>query len=456
MTVFQKFLILPVNPVQISNPVFRVNKRVITSGTESIESAFEQAVRICTGYAALKEQSRFLKDIIQNSSCHTVIFDGSGDLWYSSFSGENGGDITEMLRSEIGKTQSENSRKFFKTAGGTLYSVEARLIPYSDKQYAAFFLNGTRVPMASGKYGILFSSRKETENQLYNSFYNLSGAMSEVRDEVEKLTQSGFPVMISGEDGTGKEQVARSIYVQSPLKKNPLVTVDCTLINDKSWGYLTNHYHSPFNDNHNTIYFKNIDDLSEERRKQLLSLIVDLNLCERNRLIFSSICGRGEFLPRQCLDFVKILTCVTMRLPALREKPGEIPALASLYLGILNVNLARQIIGFEPDAVTLLQNYDWPYNHSQFKRCLNELAVRTTTPYISCHDVQDFLDKEAKIPYYGAVGTTASSPSFNLNRPLNEIEKDIIRTVLEESGGNQSSAAKRLGISRTTLWRYLK
>ena len=117
--------------------------------------------------------------------------------------------------------------------------------------------------------------------------------------------------------------------------------------------------------------------------------------------------------------------------------------------------MANQIIGFEPEAMSLLQHYDWPYNYTQFKRILNELALITTTPYIRAVHVAELLEKESAhlIPPLPA---NTSSHTLDLNRSLDEISQDIVRQVLSDCGGNQSAAAKRLKISRSTLWRMLK
>lgn len=94
------------------------------------------------------------------------------------------------------------------------------------------------------------------ENTFYNSFYNVTGAIGGLQATVEQMTQTDFPIMIIGEAGTGKERVAGAVYTQSPLHHNPMVVIDFTMMNDKSWTFLTNHYNSPFNDNNNTIYLK--------------------------------------------------------------------------------------------------------------------------------------------------------------------------------------------------------
>ena len=97
-----------------------------------------------------------------------------------------------------------------------------------------------------------------------------------------------------------------------------------------------------------------------------------------------------------------------------------------------------------------LITYDWPGNYTQFKRLLNKMMVLTTMPYIQEDTVTRILEQEAP----PAIPSTTIIP--DLNRTLDDINQCIVHAVLEEVKGNRSAAAKRLGISRTTLWRFLK
>ena len=103
----------------------------------------------------------------------------------------------------------------------------------------------------------------------------------------------------------------------------------------------------------------------------------------------------------------------------------------------------------------MLQSYEWPQNYTQFKRVMNELAVLTDTPYITGNSVAALLDKERS--FISAGPEAAAMPAaMDLHRPLEDINRDIIKKALADNQGNQSATAKQLGISRTTLWRYLK
>ena len=102
-------------------------------------------------------------------------------------------------------------------------------------------------------------------------------------------------------------------------------------------------------------------------------------------------------------------------------------------------------------CMELLRQYDWPENYTQLKRVLDELASITETSYISSLYIRQFLEEENKI-----FACSREEKPFDFERTLDEINRDIISQVLEKTKGNQTAAAKKLGISRSTLWRLLK
>jgi hypothetical protein len=430
------------------------NAILITSGAESIVDAFNQAVKFSKSHIKLRRENLFLKEVLNNSENYTVIFDPEENVYLSTWDKENETEVYDFLRKELPHVRSADSHKIFKNIEGTLFSIIGCMLSYEGQQYGVFYFTDSKIPITPGKYGIRFSNKKEAQEHFFNSFYRITGAMGDLADSIEQISQSSFPVMITGENGTGKEQIARVLYTQSSLQSNPLVTIDCDQLTDKGWSYLTNHYNSPFNDSNNTIYFKSIDSLDPERNHQLLSSIIDTNLHRRNRLIFSCISQKGYLLPPEGQDFVKRLSCLTICLPPLRERIHELPTLSSIYLSTLNVTLGKQLTGFEPKAMEMLMHYDWPQNYTQFKRLTKELAVLTVTPYITSNSVAILLDKERSSINSSYEYMTDSS--MDLDRPLEEITRDIIKKAVADNHGNQSLTAKQLQISRTTLWRYLK
>jgi Response regulator containing CheY-like receiver, AAA-type ATPase, and DNA-binding domains len=434
--------------------LLELNAILITSGAESIEDAFNQAVKISTSHIKIRRDNLFLKEVLKNSGNYTVIFDPEEKIYLSTWDKKNEIEVYDFLRREIPQVRSSDNHKIFRNIEGTQYSIIGCTLPYEGQPYVIFYFTESKIPITPGKYGIRFSNKKEAQEQFFNSFYRITGAMGDLADSIDQISQSSFPVMITGERGTGKEQIAQALYTQSPLQANPMVTIDCSQLTDKGWTYLTNHYNSPFNDSSNTIYFKGLDALDVERNHQLLSTIIDTNLHRRNRLIFSCISPRESILPSEGQVFVKRLSCLTICLPPLRERINELPTLSSIYLSTLNVALGKQLTGFEPKAMEMLMQYDWPQNYTQFKRLSGELAVLTVTPYITSNSVAILLDKERSS--INSSYETRPYTSMNLERSLEEITRDIIKKALADNHGNQSLTAKQLQISRTTLWRYLR
>ena len=138
----------------------------------------------------------------------------------------------------------------------------------------------------------------------------------------------------------------------------------------------------------------------------------------------------------------------------MRQCTAQIPAAANMCLSNLNTELAKQLLGLESGAVQLLQEFDWPGNHAQFQRILRELAIAADGPYITQEDTAQILQRERTVALEKQRNESGGL-LLNLEGTLDQINQQIIHMVLEEEDGNQSRTARRLGISRTTLWRLL-
>lgn len=436
-----------------------MNAILINSGAESISHALEQAVSLCRNHSRLRAENNLLKQVLLKSGCDTFIFNEKQELFFSSAEPSGADRIIGILRGEMEQLSDAGQHRFFKNINGVLYSITGQRFLVGDAAYSVFYLSVNKIPFTSGRYGILYQNSRELDNSFYNFFYNFSSSSREPLPAFDQLCQSSHPIMIFGENGTGPEHVAEAVYAKGSLSSGPLVSIDFSLINDKTWTFLTNHYNSPFHDNNNTIYFKNFHCLPQARVTRLLSLILDTNFARRNRLVFSCTYGFKGNIPESCLTYIDKLSCVTLYLPPLRERTAEIPALANLLLSALNVQYSREILGLDNDALKQMQDYHWPGNYSQFQRILTGLAMAASDSYISGLLTEETLKKElvfdaaADDPSFSG---TLSGERISLDQPLNRITLDIIRTVLKKNNGNQSAAAKQLGIGRSTLWRYLK
>ena len=310
--------------------------------------------------------------------------------------------------------------------------------------------SAAQIPLRSGKSGLRSLNKNECEHLFTNSFYFLSGALGELEPKILSIAATRKPVMIIGETGTGKEQIALLLYLRSTLSNRPYIVVDCAQATDKVWDFLLNHYNSPLNDNGTTIFFQNFESASEARAWDLLASIQASDLAGRNRLIFSCTCPEGDRLPDSAEKLVQQLACLILTLPTLRSRQDEIPSLASLYLGNLNLELGKQISGFDAHAIEQLRRFPWPGNYTQFKRVIQELATVTDSYYIRNTDVAEILSRERRLAA-PARQEDSKQPSLTLK----QIIRQAVEQALQDNGGNQTAAARQLDIGRTTLWRYL-
>ena len=145
---------------------------------------------------------------------------------------------------------------------------------------------------------------------------------------------------------------------------------------------------------------------------------------------------------------------LTLELPPLRSRSDEIPSLSSLYLNSLNLELGKQISGFEPRAIEMLRQYPWPNNYTQFKNLLRSLATPDERPLHPQQQRGRPASAERSLRSAPAAHP-AAVVSTDTSRTLESIIGEVVQQTVAAHGGNCAAAARQLGISRTTLWRYL-
>lgn len=423
---------------------------LITSGVESLHTAIDQALNISLWFGRLRQENMFLRSITQDQNGRVVVLAADGTIFYSSPTEPPAG-LAEALRTHLREIPASGSLKYYYTERDQLYSITAQTLIMDTERYCLFYCVPSRIPLRSHWAGLRSMNKGECEYLFMNSFYSISGAMGTLDSEIQTLASARQPVMIKGEPGTGKEQIARFLYLHSPLANKPFVLVNCEQMNDKSWDFLLGHYNSPLNATGNTIYFQYLEALPEARIPELLAAIQETGLARRVRLLFSCVSRDSEPVPEVMRLFCSRLGCLTLNLPPLRSRSDEIPSLASLYLGSLNLELGKQISGFEPRAIEMLRQYDWPNNYTQFKHILQTLATLTTSTYIRSNVVAELLARERSLRR----GAVPAAASVKADYTLEEIISEVVQQAVAANDGNRTAAARQLGISRTTLWRYL-
>ena len=151
-------------------------------------------------------------------------------------------------------------------------------------------------------------------------------------------------------------------------------------------------------------------------------------------------------------NIINELGVITIQLKPLRQRrSSDVSTLFAMYINTMDEKYGKNVIGLTAEAESLMLEYQWPDNLLQLRRVLSDLVVNTSSSYIDADLVRRVLeDEKLKL-----TSSQALSSVIDINKKMSEIEKDVARAVVLKTNGNQSQAAQRLGISRTTLWRLL-
>lgn len=421
---------------------------LIASGAESIEAAFDAAVQIAQSNSRLKSQLSFSQLILENHPWPVIVFDPSGKpVLYTRIS-ELSAPVMDAMKANIPAVMESGEEKIYREYDGLLYVLHGMRKEFEGGTWIFYYINHRKVPLALTRNGIRYVTRQEAFDIFYNSFYGITHSAANLGMSMEEYAQSSAPLVILGETGTGKEPLARLVYAKSRLQNKPLAIIDCSRIQTKGWTFLTEHNNSPFSDTGTTIYIKNTGALSDVQFAELVSILSDLNLGVKNRLIFTFRKEAGSGMPERCRKVLDTFSCLLLEIEPMRMHLADIPNLASLYISSLNMRLAKEVVGIEPEGIRQLQSYGWPGNYDQFQRVMLELVSAADSPYIKAASIARILRRELPV--------IPAASGLDLGRTLEEINLDILKQVLAQENGNQSAAAKRLGISRTTLWRMLQ
>ena len=419
---------------------------LLTSSMESLNVAVNHALYLWETTKKNLFTLSMLKEALKSSPNEYLLFGENGSLLYATLQGNFLQDIQLQLKKELPSCLTKEKRSFFITVANKLYAVSAHFIENAPTPYLIFCITPSKLPVNHSKYGIAILNREDAQNQLTKSL-SATGPY-----EAENVSST---LMLTGEYGTEQNELAYLYYIKSSLCNHPLYKINCDLLNEKNWNFLTNSVHSPFTDSDNTIYISNLEKLPIDKQKLLLSVIWDTNAHIRNRFIFSCCTEYKKPAPAVAMEYANALDSLIIPVIPLREQKTALSSMCALYMNTLNETLGKQIIALDDDAAHALVEYDYPGNHAQLKRILKQAVMKTNSLYLSSSVIRDILIQEKQLfPTCFSMDTSLSFQP-DLNQSLDEINRSIIQQVLKNCNGNQSVAARKLGISRTTLWRSL-
>ena len=440
----------------ISSYVFRehgFNTVLVTSGSTSVRESIDEAVRTARHVGNAHAENVFLRDVIRNSGVDTVIFNADGSLFFSTLDRGGNKALLSMVRALIPEALRGEADAVRKTVGGHPYLIKSFVSSGQVDAKVTFFLARSGSQSASRNAGIATFTKAEALDEYLGSPYSLTGDVNATAKTLQMALASGRPLLITGEYGTGRTAVAAYAYTISRRAARPLIEIDCGMLTDRSRDYLLNGRTSPLFESDLTIHIKNMEASDRAFVTELFSSLASSNAMHRIGLIFS--CDpRGELVGTYIPYIKDKFQCIQVELPPLRENRERIPTIARLYLSQLNADLPKEVLRIDRQAMALLTEYTWPGNYVQFKRLLMQLCVISRDHTIRASDVRGLLALER--PVYPDLTESGDRYGIDLDRPLAQIERDIVELVVQRNGGNQSAAARQLGISRTTLWRMTK
>ena len=321
---------------------------------------------------------------------------------------------------------------------------------------------------SSAQHGRKTGNKKEPVNTP-PIYWGESKPMQQLRMLIEKVATTDANILITGENGTGKEMLAREIHALSNRRQQEMIAVDMgaiteSLFESELFGHVKGSFTGALNDktgafveaNGGTLFLDEIGNLSYEVQIQLLRALqerrirpvgsnkeieVDVRLVSATNENLQQAIEKGNFRE----DLYHRINEFTLRMPALKERQEDILLFANFFLDQANRELDRQLIGFDTAASQALQTYSWPGNLRQLKNIVKRATLLAQSNFITLAELGYELQEPIR---------SAGPQTFSLHDEA--AEKKRILEALKQTGNNKSKAAILLGIDRKTLYNKLK
>ncbi|MCK5693975.1 MAG: sigma-54-dependent Fis family transcriptional regulator, partial [Bacteroidales bacterium] len=293
-----------------------------------------------------------------------------------------------------------------------------------------------------------------------------SAAMRRVYEMVEKVASTPANVLISGENGTGKELIAREIHERSDRSAEIMVSVDLgavpdTLFESELFGHVKGAYTDAHTDrigkietaHRGTLFFDEIGNLSLTLQAKLLSVLqnrtitrlgsteivpVDIRLVCASNMNLEAMVEEGRFR----MDLLYRINTIRVELPPLRERDEDVLLLAAYFLHNFSMRYNKPGLKMDGKAEAALKKWSWPGNVRELQHCMERAVILTEGKIIGKDSFQ--------------FSTAASTSTSSFDGSLDEVEARLIGYSIKKYGGNMSTVALQLGISRQTLYNKIK
>ncbi|MCC7178582.1 MAG: sigma-54-dependent Fis family transcriptional regulator [Acidobacteria bacterium] len=327
--------------------------------------------------------------------------------------------------------------------------------------------------------------RSTTADQGFAGIIGRSAPMLDVFRMVDTVCRTNSTILITGESGTGKEMVAQAIHTQSLRRERPFVAVNCgampeALLESELFGHVRGAFTGAESNKKGlvevadggTIFLDEIGEMTPAMQVKLLRVLQERKFrrvggTEETPANIRVIAATNRDLPKAVAegkfreDLFYRLNVIPIRLPALRERPGDVPLIAEHFLARLTREMGKPLEGFSAEAMAALESYQWPGNVRELENVVERAVALEQGRRVELATLPEHIQAgRPATPLREIVPAGAPAPpslpemGFNLEHHLQEIERQHLERALRQAGGVQTHAAELLGLS-FRQFRYL-
>ncbi len=345
------------------------------------------------------------------------------------------------------------------------------LKPWQNEKLLATVSASVKLRRSRRENSSLRSRQKEMNqvmDQPFSDFIGQSPEMQKVFTTIQKVAATDANILILGENGTGKELVARAIHRNSLRKDEIFISVDLgsiteSLFESELFGYEKGAFTDAKKEkagrfevaSGGSLFLDEIGNLSLQFQTKLLTVlerreIVRVGATRAKPIDVRLICATNNNIHQMVSDnsfrqdLLYRINTVEIHLPPLRERTGDIPLLANHYIKIYAKKYKKNIKGISANALKKLNQYPWPGNVRELQHAIERAIIMSDGSIL---EPDDFI-----LTTQGNKSSEVELNTFNLD----DVEKMIIMKVLKQYQGNITQAAQELGITRTSLYRRME